>query len=295
MNGQIELADHFERSRRHLRGVAFRMLGSAAEADDALQETWIRACRGDFGEVSNMTGWLTTIVGRVCLDMLRSRKSRREEFMDVSDIEPLLAQDRIADPEGEAVLADSVGLALLVVLDRLSPAERVAFVLHDLFAVPFVEIAEIVERTPTAAKKMASRARQRVQGTTSVPEPDLTRQREVVDAFLDASRAGDLDGLLKVLAPDVVRRADPQALRLREPAVLRGARQVAGETANNVRRTRFARPALVNGVPGAVVAPGGRLLFVLEITVRGDRVSGIEIIGAPERLRELEISVADPA
>ncbi|WP_159941365.1 MULTISPECIES: sigma-70 family RNA polymerase sigma factor [unclassified Nocardiopsis] len=293
MDSQIELAEHFERSRKHLRGVAFRMLGSASEADDALQETWLRACRSDFRELSNPTGWLTTITGRVCLDMLRRRKANREETADISEIEQFAPQAGGPDPEGEAVLADSVGLALLVVLDRLSPAERVAFVLHDLFAVPFSEIAQIVERTPAAAKKMASRARHRVQGSTTVTRPDFARQREVVDAFLGASRAGDLEGLLEVLAPDVVRRADTYALRAGEPKVLRGAQHVAEETTGNIRRARFARPVLINGSPGAVVAPAGRLLYVLEITVRDGRVSEIDITADPERLHELQLSVLD--
>ncbi|GHC70461.1 DNA-directed RNA polymerase sigma-70 factor [Nocardiopsis terrae] len=295
MNNPIKLEENFQRSREHLRGVAFRMLGSAADADDALQETWLRAYRSDVSDISNMTGWLTTIIGRICLDMLRARRSRHEENAEISEIEPILSQHQELGPEDEAVLADSVGLALLVVLDRLQPAERVAFVLHDMFAVPFAEIAEIVERSPAATKKMASRARQRVRSGTDPCQPDRTRKYEVVHAFLNASRAGDLDGLLRVLAPDVVRRADAFALREGEPASLHGARPVAEETTSNSHRTRFAQPLLVDGSPGAVVAPNGRLLFVLKVEIRGDRVSEVEIIGAPERLGKLDLSLPTEA
>jgi RNA polymerase sigma-70 factor (ECF subfamily) len=277
MKTQTELAEHFDRSRGHLRAVAFRMLGSVDEADDAIQETWLRADRAAGEEILNPTGWLTTILGRVCLDMLRSRRRRGEDFTDMSDLEAVLADHRATDPEDEAVMADSVGLALLVVLDTLSPAERVAFVLHDLFAVPFAQVAEIVERSPVTTKKLASRARQRVHGTPAVPAVDLARQREVVEAFLAASRTGDLQGLLTVLAPDVVRRVSPAALR----PELRGARQVAEETRTNMARARFARPALVDGIVGAVVAPAGRLLLVLRLTVAGDRITEIDVITDP--------------
>jgi RNA polymerase sigma-70 factor (ECF subfamily) len=270
MDHQGELAERFDRHRAHLRGVAYRMLGSLDEADDAVQETWLRASRAGAGGVANVAGWLTTIVGRVCLDMLRARRRRPEELADLTDLD--VRYDDSAGPEEEAVLAESVGLALLVVLDELGPAERVAFVLHDLFAVPFDEVGEITERSAVAAKKLASRARQRVRGVPAVPEGDLHRQRRVVDAFLAASRAGDLDGLLAVLDPQVVRRAD----RL---ATVRGARRVAEETVRNAALARFARPALVNGVVGAVVAPRGRLLLVLEVTVAGDRVTEIGVMG----------------
>ncbi|GAB3137521.1 sigma-70 family RNA polymerase sigma factor [Microbispora hainanensis] len=295
MNDQAQLAEHFDRSRGHLRGVAFRMLGSADEADDAVQETWLRACRADSGSVDNLTAWLTTITGRVCLDMLRSRTRRREDLADLTELDMLAPHDETSDPADEAVLSDSVGLALLVVLDTLGPAERAAFVLHDLFAVPFDEIAMIVERTPAAAKKLASRARRRVHGSADIPYSDLARQRAVVDAFLAASRAGDLDALLAVLAPDVVRRADYAALRgqAKAPAEVRGARAVAEETRTNIRRARFAWPALVNGAVGAVIAPRGRLLLVLEIGVVGDRIASIDVIGDPERLKEVRLGLAD--
>jgi RNA polymerase sigma-70 factor (ECF subfamily) len=292
MNHQAELAEQFHRVRGHLRAVAFRMLGSADEADDAVQETWLRACRADTGVVANMTGWLTTIVGRVCLDMLRSRRRRGEEFADMAELEPAVAHDA-AGPEDEAVLADSVGLALLVVLDTLGPAERVAFVLHDLFAVPFGEIAEIVERSPAAAKKLASRARHRVRGTASVPAPDLGRQRKVVEAFLAASRAGDLDALLAVLAPDVVRRSDRAALRAGAEAEVRGARRIAEETLTNSGLARFACLVLVDGAFGIAVAPHGRLRIVLDVKVDGEHVTAINVIGDPARLRELRLALTD--
>ncbi|WP_182886420.1 sigma-70 family RNA polymerase sigma factor [Microbispora sp. H10885] len=295
MNDQAQLAEHFDRSRGHLRGVAFRMLGSADEADDAVQETWLRACRADSGSVDNLTAWLTTITGRVCLDMLRSRSRRREDFADLTELDMLAPHEETADPADEAVLADSVGLALLVVLDTLGPAERAAFVLHDLFAVPFDEIAVIVERSPAAAKKLASRARRRVHDTADVPSSDLVRQRVVVDAFLAASRAGDIDALLAVLAPDVVRRADAVALRgqVRAQAEVRGARAVAEETRTNIRRARFASPALVNGAVGAVVAPHGRLQLVLEFAFSGDRIASVDVIGDPIRLKEVRLGLAD--
>lgn len=292
MDSQAELAEQFDRSRGQLRAVAYRMLGSAGEAEDAVQEAWLRASRVDTGAVVNMTGWLTTIVGRVCLDMLRSRRRRAEELADVADLERVIAHDG-ATPEDEAVLADSVGLALLVVLDRLGPAERIAFVLHDLFAVPFDEIAKIVERSPTAAKKLASRARRRVRGTATVPAADLASQRKVVEALLAATRAGDLDAVLAVLAPDVVRRADRAALRASAETEVRGARRVAEETVTNAGRARFARPVLVNGAIGLVVAPRGRLLFVLEVAIDGDRVTAINVIGDPTRLRRLDLAVVD--
>lgn len=280
MGHQTELAEHFGRSREHLRAVAFRMLGSAEEADDAVQEAWLRADRAGADGIANPTGWLTTITGRVCLDMLRTRRRRGEEPLDA-----VVAGSGSAGPEDQAILAESVGLAMLVVLDRLGPAERVAFVLHDLFSVPFEEIAEIVDRTPVAAKKLASRARRRVHGSPALPAPDLALQRKVVDAFLAASRAGDLEALLAVLDPDVVRRADGRP-------ELRGARHVAKETRTNAARARFARPALVNSSIGAVVAPGGRLLYVLRLTLEQDRVTEIDVIRYPARLRSLDLAVA---
>ncbi len=269
------------------------MLGSAAEADDAVQEAWLRACRVDTSTFGNIAGWLTTVVSRVCLDMLRSRRRRCEELIDTAQLEEIVARGSATDPEDEAVLADSVGLALLVVLDRLGPAERVAFVLHDLFAVPFVEIAEIVERSPVAAKKLASRARRRVHGSAAVPATDLDRQREVVEAFLSASRDGDLDALLAVLAPQVVRRADAVASRGDVATEVRGARLVAEETLTNSGLARFARLIFVNRNVGVVVAPRGRLLLILEIAIHGDLVAAINVIGEASRLRQLQLTVAE--
>ena len=289
------LAGEFERSRGHLRAVAFRMLGSADDADDAVQDAWLRASAADASNVVNLTGWLTTIVGRVCLDMLRARRRRGEQFTDMTVLEAAPAGDDAARPEDQAIMADSVGLALMVVLDRLGPAERVAFVLHDLFAVPFDQIAGIVDRSPAAAKKLASRARHRVHGTATVPAADLARQRRVVDAFLAASRAGDLNALLAVLAPEVVRRADRAAVPAGVPTEVRAARRVAEEALTTTGLARFARPALVNGVIGVVVAPRGRLLRVLEVTVDGDRITAINVIGEPASLHRLDLAAADVA
>jgi len=294
VGNQAELARDFDRARGHLRAVAFRMLGSADDADDAVQETWLRASRADASVVVNMTGWLTTITGRVCLDMLRARQRRGEELTDMSDFEPAAGSADAAGPEDQAVLADSVGLALMVVLERLGPFERVAFVLHDMFAVPFEEIARIVDRSPVAAKKMASRARRRVQGEATVPAADLTRQRHVVDAFLSAARAGDIASLLAVLAPDVIRRADRAALPPGVPTEIRGARRVAEGAVTFLERARFARPALVNGTIGVVVAPRGRLQLAVEVTIDGDRITAIDLIGDPGRLRQLDLAVTSP-
>ncbi|WP_030909464.1 sigma-70 family RNA polymerase sigma factor [Streptosporangium amethystogenes] len=294
MNDQAVLVEHFSRSRDHLRAVAYRMLGSVDEADDAVQEAWLRAHRVGADAVVNVTGWLTTIVGRVCLDMLRSRRRRNEEFTETTELELLSGRSEATDPETEAVLADSVGLALLVVLDRLGPAERIAFVLHDLFAVPFDEIAEIVERSPSTTKKLASRARHRVHGAASVPTADLGLQWKVVDAFLAASRAGDLDALLGVLAPDVIRRADLTALRGDGRTEVRGARAVAKETLTNSGLAHFARPALVNGVIGAVVAPRGQLTLVLEVVIDDGQITAINVVGDPARLRRFHLAVAEP-
>ncbi|GII67422.1 DNA-directed RNA polymerase sigma-70 factor [Sphaerisporangium krabiense] len=286
--GAVALAERFERDRRHLHGVAHRMLGSADEAQDAVQETWLRAGRAGADGVENVTGWLTTILGRVCLDMLRARRRRPEDLTGLL-AEPAAATPGGTGPEEEAVLAESVGLALLVVLDRLGPAERVAFVLHDMFAVPFEQIAAIVERSPVAAKKLASRARARVHGATPLPAADLAGRRKVVEAFLAASRAGDLEALVAVLDPDVVRRTDlPGAV-----PVLRGARRVAEETRGNAAHARFARPILVNGALGAAVAPGGRLRVVLLLTIIGGRVVAIDVVTAPAALDRLELSLAD--
>jgi len=280
------LAERFEAHRTHLRGVAYRMLGSLSEADDAVQEAWLRLSRSGAGGVENLGGWLTTVVARVCLDLLRSRKARREEPMGAQVPEPI-ASGAGGDPEQELLLADSVGLALLVVLDTLAPAERLAFVLHDMFAVPFDDIAPIVGRSPTAARQLASRARRRVQGSAAVPDPDLARQREVVEAFLAASRAGDFDALLAVLDPDVVLRmgrvASGAATEFRGAAVV-AKRAVKGGA-------RAAQPALVNGAVGVVVAPRGRLMMVLGFTIAGGRIVAIDAISDPERLRQLDLAV----
>jgi RNA polymerase sigma factor (sigma-70 family) len=290
MGDHDRLAERFEAHRSHLRAVAYRMLGSLSEADDAVQEAWLRLSRSDTSSVDNLAGWLTRVVGRVCLDMLRTRRSRREEPLNPQQSGPIVNGQSESDPEQEALLADSVGLALLVVLDRLAPAERVAFVLHDLFAVPFDQVAPIVERTPTATKKLASRARHRVQGTAPSPDTDLTRQRHLVDAFLAAARGGDLNTLLAVLDPDVVRRADRAALPA-GPAELRGAQAVAEETPVFSRRARFAQPALVDGTVGIVVAPRGRLLLALSLTIKDDKITEIDVIADPPRLHQLDLAV----
>jgi RNA polymerase sigma factor (sigma-70 family) len=278
------LGEKFEAYRAHLRRVAYRMLGSQAEADDAVQEAWLRLSRQDAGGIDNLGGWLTTVVARVCLDMLRSRKSRREEPMDEHVPEPAATDDA----EQEALLADSVGLALHVVLQTLAPAERVAFVLHDMFAVPFDDIAPIVGRSPAATRQLASRARRRVQGTPAVPSEEITRQQEVVDAFLAASRNGDFAGLLAVLDPDVVMRADEAAVRLEGSAELRGATAVAQAFKG---RARSAQSALVNGAVGVVVAPRGQLLLVLNVTIANGRITAIEVTADPERLDQFDLAV----
>ena len=287
MTEHDELAELFEAHRGGLRAVAYRMLGSRSEADDAVQEAWLRLSRTGAGGVGSLEGWLRTVVSRICLDMLRTRAARREE--------PLVWHGSVPahedDPEHEAVVVESVGRAMLVVLDALTPAERVAFVLHDLFAVPFDQIAPIVDRTPVAAKKLASRARRRVRGTTDVPAAELARQRRVVEAFLAASRGGDLRALLDVLDPDVVRRADRAALTPGRRAVVRGAETVAEEMLVFGGRAKWGEPALVNGAAGAVIAPGGRLWLALAITVRNDRVAAYEIIADPARLRRIDVAL----
>ena len=281
------LAGRFEENRPHLRAVAYRMLGSAAEADDAVQEAWLRLSRSGGDGVQNLTGWLTTTVARVCLDMLRTRKARREEPWPAR---PVPAADG-ADPEQEALLADSVGLALLVVLDALSPAERAAFVLHDMFGLPFADIAAIVGRTPNAARLLASRARRRVRGAGRLPGADLTRQRQLAEAFLAAARRGDLGALLAVLDPDVVLRADAAAGPAGSPQEVRGARQVARGALAFAERARFARPALVNGAVGMVFAPRGRLFAVLGLTFAGGVISAIDVIADQKRLHELDLAI----
>ena len=285
------LAEQFEENRTHLRAVAYRMLGSLGEAEDAVQEAWLRLSRSDTSGIENLGGWLTTVVGRVCLDMLRSRRSRREEPLGARFPDPIVGRQGGIDPEHEALLSDSVGLALLVVLETLSPAERLAFVLHDMFAVPFGEIAPIVGRSPAASRQLASRARRRVRGAATVPDADLNRQREVVDAFLAAARGGDFDALVAVLDPDVVLRSDRGAVPADASREVRGAPAVARRAAKE--RARAARPALVNGAVGVVVAPRGRLLMVLGFTIRGGKIVEIDAIADPARLRKLDLAVLD--
>jgi RNA polymerase sigma factor (sigma-70 family) len=289
MDQQEWMAQRFEANRAHLRQVAYRMLGSRSEADDAVQEAWLRLSRSGTTGVENLGGWLTTVVARVCLDMLRSRKSRREEPFGAEVPEPIATGESGSDPEQEAVLADSVGLALLVVLQTLAPAERVAFVLHDLFAVPFEEIAPVVGRSPTAARQLASRARHRVQGGATLPEADLARQREVVEAFMAASRGGDFEALLAVLDPDVVLRADRAAVPAGIPTEARGAAAVAKRALAGA--SRFAQAALVNGAVGIVVTPRGRLRVVLAFRIAGGKIVEIDVVGDPERLRKLELGM----
>ncbi len=287
------LAAQFEAERPHLQAVAYRMLGSLSEADDAVQESWLHLSRSDTSGVENLGGWLTTVVARICLDMLRSRKALREEPLEASVPEPITSREGGIDPEQEALLADSVGLALLVVLDTLSPAERLAFVLHDIFAMPFDEIAPIVERSPTATRQLASRARRRVRGATTVKDPDLTASREVVDAFLAASRAGNFDALLAVLDPDVVLRADRAAMPAGTSREVRGAPTVAKQALARSGRARFAQPALVNGAVGIVMAPRGRLFLVLRLTIRHGKIVEIDVVADPAHLRQLRLSVLD--
>ncbi|MFJ6676145.1 sigma-70 family RNA polymerase sigma factor [Actinosynnema sp. NPDC091369] len=286
------LAARFEADRGHLRAVAYRVLGSMSEAEDAVQEAWVRLQRSDTGAVANLTGWLTTVVGRVCLDMLRSRASRREDPLDVRVPDPVVDPDDGGDPEHEAVLADSVGLALLVVLETLTPAERLAFVLHDLFAVPFDDIAPIVGRTPVAVRQLASRARRRVRGDVPVPD-DLPRQREVVTAFTAAARNGDFEALLAVLDPDVVLRVDFGALNPDLTAAVRGAEEVARRALMFRQPEAVSRLVLVNGGMGILTAPGGVPVSVMGFTVSGGRIVAIDVLADPERVGRLDLSGLD--
>jgi len=289
------LADRFEEHRAHLRAVAYRMLGSLAEADDAVQDTWLRLSRSGAGEVENLGGWLTTVVARVCLNMLRSRNLRREESLGVHLPDPLISSEGEFQPEEEALLADSVGLALLVVLDTLAPAERLAFVLHDMFELPFEEIAPMVGRTPAAARQLASRARRRVKGATALaPDADLARQREVVDAFFLAARGGDLDALVAVLDPDVVLRIDAGARRPAASMAIRGAAAVARQALTGLAtalRAAHLRPALVNGAAGVVVTVRGLPVTVMGFTVVGGKIAEIDAIADPERARKIAAAV----
>ncbi|MEY9964975.1 RNA polymerase sigma factor (sigma-70 family) [Streptacidiphilus sp. MAP12-16] len=291
MTDHDRLTARFEERRPQLRAVAYRMLGSLSEADDALQDAWLRIDRADTGNVENFGGWLTTVVARVCLNMLRSRENRREDPLDVSD--PVLDHGSGADPEQEALMADSVGLALLVVLDRLAPSERLAFVLHDMFAVPFDEIAPVIEKTPAATRQLASRARRRVRGGTPVPDADLARRRRVVDAFLAATRGGDFDALVTLLHPDVVLRADKWVVPTPEPICVSGAHPVAKGAMAAMQRAQSTQPALINGAVGLAMAPLGRLFLVLTFTITDGLITEIDVIAEPGRLCQLELAVLD--
>jgi RNA polymerase sigma factor (sigma-70 family) len=284
------LAERFEEHRTHLRAVAYRMLGSLSEADDAVQEAWLRLSRSDADEIENLGAWLTTVVGRVSLNMLRSRRSRGEEPLGVHVPEPIVDRADGTDPEHEALLADSVGLALLVVLETLSPPERLAFVLHDMFAVPFDEIAPIVDRSPEAARQLASRARRRIQGERTVPDADLDTQREVVDAFLAASREGEFDRLVELLDPDVVLRADFGAGRSRE---VRGVDAVIGQAMFYSQLELVIKPALINGAVGVVTTRDGEPFSVGGFTVRDGRIVEMDWFADPDRLRELDLAILD--
>jgi RNA polymerase sigma factor (sigma-70 family) len=293
MDEQEWLAGRFEEHRGHLRAVAYRMLGSLAEADDAVQDTWLRLSRSGASEVENLGGWLTTIVARVCLNILRSRNVRSEESLGVHLPDPV-----IKSPDEEALLADSVGLALLVVLDTLAPAERLAFVLHDMFQLPFEEIAPMLGRSPAAARQLASRARRRVKGADiPAPDADLARQRQVVDAFFLAARGGDFDALVALLDPDVVLRSDAGARRRAASVVIRGAAAVArqalggGSGGDRVRQAALVRPALVNGAAGVVITIGGRPFAVMGFTVAQGRIIEIDAIADPERVRRIAAAV----
>jgi RNA polymerase sigma factor (sigma-70 family) len=293
MDEQEWLATSFEEHRSRLRAVAYRMLGSLSEADDAVQDTWIRLSRTDSSQVENLGGWLTTVVARVCLNMLRSRHTRREEPLGPHMPEPIIDPEAGMDPEHEALLADSVGLALLVVLQTLAPPERLAFVLHDMFAVPFDQIAPIVDRTPEAARQLASRARRRVQGSAPAGDADLNQQRTVVTAFLAAARDGDFDALMAVLDPDVVLRADSGPGLPGATVEVRGAAEVAGRALTYSRLQLLNRTALVNGAIGTVAYRDGEPFSVGGITVRAGRIVAIDILADPERLRELDLTVLD--
>ena len=298
MNEQDMLADRFEAHRGHLRAVGYRMLGSLMEAEDAVQETWVRISRADAREVENLGGWLTTAISRVCLNMLRSRRSRREDSLEVHVPDPIVDRAGGVDPEHQAILADSVGLALLVVLEKLAPAERVAFVLHDVFAMPFDEIAEVVGRSSTATRQLASRARRRVrtEGVGQAPDEDRSHQRAVVDAFLAAARGGDLGGLLAVLDPNVILRADGGPTPAGGTREVRGAKAVAGLSISFTRRLvgLAARPALVNGAAGIVSrGPDGQLLSIMGFTVAHGKIVEIDILADVARLAALELPALD--
>ncbi|MEU6719730.1 RNA polymerase sigma factor SigJ [Nonomuraea sp. NPDC046802] len=289
------LADQFQGHRPHLKAVAYRMLGSLSEAEDAVQEAWLRLARSDSGDIDNLGGWLTTVVGRVCLDMLRARKARREESLEERLPDPVISRANAADPEQEVLLTDSVGLALLVVLESLAPAERLAFVLHDMFGLPFEQIAPIVDRTPVAAKKLASRARQRVRGAAPNPDPDPADQRRVVDAFLAAARSGDFAALVSILDPEVMLRADGGVLT-GGMKVLRGVAAVAGQLATFQRMATSAttHPALVNGLAGLVNTFDDQLISVMSFTIADGKIATIDILSDPDRLARLDLTRLEP-
>ncbi|HEX5907296.1 MAG TPA: RNA polymerase sigma factor SigJ [Propionibacteriaceae bacterium] len=292
MNEAEWLAERFEEHRPHLRAVAYRMLGSLTEADDAVQDTWLRVSRAGASEVENLGGWLTTIVARVCLNLLRSRNIRRERSLDDYIPDPLIRPEGAPEPEEEALLADSVSLALLVVLDTLAPAERLAFVLHDMFQLPFSEIAPMVGRTPQAARQLASRARRRVKGAEiPSPDPDLARQREVVDAFFRAARGGDFDGLIAVLDPDVVLRSDFGGRRPAAPKVIHGAASVAGQALIGAFPGAELHPALINGTAGVVITTRGRPVAVMGFTVTDGKIVEIDAIADPQRVKRIAAAV----
>ena len=287
------LTERFEAHRPRLRAVAYRMLGSLSEAEDALQDSWLRLDRADTSSVENLEAWLTTVVARVCLNKLRSREQRREDPLDVHVPDPIVSPESGLDPQHEAVLADSVGLALQVVLETLTPAERLAFVLHDMFAVPFDDIAPMIERSPEAARQLASRGRRRVRGQAPAPDPDLPRQRRVVDAFFAAARDGDFDALVAVLDPGVVLRSDGGRGPARLTTVITGARAVAKQAITFGRLSPFACPALVNGAAGVVVAAHGRPMSVMAFTVTAGRIAAVDVLADPHRLQDLDLTILD--
>jgi len=289
------LIDRFEAERPRLRAVAYRMLGSLSEAEDAVQETWLKLSGADAEEVENLPAWLTTVVSRVCLNLLRSRRTRREDSLEEQTGESAFGETGGAgqDPEQEAMMADSVGLALLVVLDTLAPAERLAFVLHDMFSVPFDEIAPMIDRTPATARQLASRARRRVRGGAPAPDPDLSRRRKVVEAFLAATRGGDFEALVSLLHPDVVLHADRMVVPTPEPITVRGAKAVATGAMAAAERARVTQLALVNGSVGLAMAPRGNLFLVLSFTITDEGITEIDIIAEPERVRGLDLAVLE--
>jgi RNA polymerase sigma factor (sigma-70 family) len=291
MDDEVRLAELFEEHRPRLRAVAYRMLGSVAEADDAVQDAWLRLARVDAREIDNLGGWLTTVVARICLNLLRSRRTHPNEPLEVHVPDPVVDRPDAMEPEHEALLADAIGLALMTVLQTLPPAERLALVLHDSFAVPFEEIATILERTPAATRQLASRARRKVQGSPTTPEPDLARQREIVDAYFAASRRGDFAALVALLDPDVIQRSDTG--QVDTSLILRGPAAVADNALAHSSGARWTRAVLVNGAAGVVVAPHGQPIAVLAFTIVGDRIVAIEALADPDRIRNLDLPHLD--